>query len=160
MISPVFHIFGLNPVPFLIRMFVAKILSHVVEEHPWINARFNARRGIFFFSPRPSEEISLESWSRTRKLNPKGNDAIHFDASFQRATPLFRYHFARSREQSSPLLSSFSSSSFSGILFRLTTRPTYSYVALTNVFFSLEEKRGKKRKERGKGYDLKGYERN
>lgn len=44
---------------------------------------FNARRGIFSFFPRPSREISLESWSRTRKLNPEGNDAIHFDASFR-----------------------------------------------------------------------------
>lgn len=152
MISPVFHIFGLNPVPFLIRMFVAKILSHVVEEHPWINARFNARRGIFFFSPRPSEEISLESWSRTRKLNPEGNDAIHFDASFQRATPLFRYHFARSRALSSSFF----------LLFFFLLRNSLSTIHETNVLLRCFNERFLfvRRKERGKGYDLKSYKRN
>lgn len=81
------------------------------------------------------------------------------------STPRFReprhsFDITSQGLEPSPLLSSFFSSSSSGILFRLSTRPTYSYVALTNVFFSLEEKKGKKRKERGKGYDLKGYERN
>lgn len=91
-------------------------------------------------------EISLESWSRTRKLNPEGNDAIHFDASFQKATPLSRYHFASSRA-----LSFF----FPSLLLLLPPLSTIrdSYVALTNAFFSLKaEKRGKKEKERGEGY--------
>lgn len=66
-------------------------------------------------------EISLESWSRTRKLNPEGNDAIHFNASFQKATPLSRYHFASSRALS---FSFFLLFFFFFLLFRLSETPT------------------------------------
>lgn len=141
-------------------MLVARISSReegVVEEHPWINAaRFNARRGIFsfFFFRVERKKFSLESCNRTRKLDPKGNDAIHFDASFQRShaalsislrsPSCFSLFFFSIFLSSFSFSSSFSLSSFSGILFQLFE--TYILLALTNIFFSLGEKRGRKRK--------------
>lgn len=93
-------------------------------------------------------EISLESWSRTRKLNPEGNDAIHFDASFQKATPLSRYHFASSRALS--FFFSFSSSSSSS---------SFDYPRLLRCFnerFLFAESRKERKERKKKGGGLQG----
>lgn len=147
MISPVFSRFlGRFHFSFVARIFFSREEENVVEEHPSMNkcgAGLTLDEEYFLFLRGLLEKFLSNPGVGHENLIPRETTPFISTPRFERATPLFRYHFARSR------VFSFSFFPLFFFLFLLwNSLSTISCVALTNAFFRRKERK-KRRKEGG-----------